>query len=173
MFPETYFIIIRNRPKQCQRIAQQASIGTMRGAFWGTREDEVELFWNDGWKMAFSRNKRNFWITRVTMTSWRSKFSTSAKTDVHKRPWLYCQFAFHIGLPDAFCKNTETAAIFSTVPDLSFVVIRKRHREHKETMSIVKPQLILPVFWLAHYISVCGVCVLRDNHTKDCVNSSK
>ena len=34
------------------------------------------------------------------------------------------------------------------------VVFRNRHRENRETISIVKPQL-LPVFWLAHYISVC------------------
>ena len=45
-------------------------------------------------------------------------------------------------------------AILSIVPDLSCVVIRKRHRENRKTMSIVTPQF-LPVFWLANYISVC------------------
>jgi len=30
-----------------------------------------------------------------------------------------------------------------TVPDLSCVVFRKRHRENRETVSIVKPQLII------------------------------
>jgi len=44
-------------------------------------------------------------------------------------------------------------AILSTVPDLNCVVIRKRHRENRETMSIVTPQF-LPVFWLAPYTSV-------------------
>jgi len=55
-------------------------------------------------------------------------------------------------------------AILSTEPDLSRVVIRKRQRENRETISIVKPQLInLPVFWLIRYISVCE---WRDNRTK-------
>jgi len=43
-------------------------------------------------------------------------------------------------LPDAFCKNTGHF-ILSTAPNLSSVVIRKRHRENRETMSIVIPQL--------------------------------
>jgi len=33
-------------------------------------------------------------------------------------------------------------AILSTAPDLSCVVIRKRHRENRETISIVKRQFI-------------------------------
>jgi len=37
-------------------------------------------------------------------------------------------------------------AISSTVPDLSCVVIRKRHRENRETRSAVKLQLICPYF---------------------------
>jgi len=43
-----------------------------------------------------------------------------------------------VGLPDAFCKNA-----LSTVPDLSCVVFRKRHGKNRETISIVKPQLII------------------------------
>jgi len=40
--------------------------------------------------------------------------------------------------------------------NLCRLVIRKWHRENREIISIVKSQLInLPVFWLAHYISVC------------------
>jgi len=34
-------------------------------------------------------------------------------------------------------------AILSTAPHLSCVVIRKQHRENRETISIVKPQLII------------------------------
>jgi len=34
-------------------------------------------------------------------------------------------------------------AILSTAPDLSYVVIRKWHMENRETISIVKPQLII------------------------------
>jgi len=49
-------------------------------------------------------------------------------------------------------------AILPTVPDLSCDVVRKRHRENRATMSIVKPQLILPVFWLAHFITFGYVC---------------
>jgi len=62
-------------------------------------------------------------------------------------------------------------AILSTAPDLSFVEIRKQNRENRETISIVKPQLIFcPI--LADSLHF-GVCVRRDNRTKDCVNSSK
>jgi len=49
-------------------------------------------------------------------------------------------------------------AFLPTVPDLSCVVVCKRHRENRETMSIVKPQLILPVFWLADFITFRYVC---------------
>jgi len=49
---------------------------------------------------------------------------------------------FYVGLPDAFCKNTGLFDL-STVPDLSCVKFRKRHRENRETISIVKPQLII------------------------------
>jgi len=49
-------------------------------------------------------------------------------------------------------------AILSTAPDQNSVVIRKRHRKNRETMSIVTPQF-LPVFWLARYISVCDVTI--------------
>jgi len=34
-------------------------------------------------------------------------------------------------------------AILSTAPDLSCVAIRKRHRENRETVSVVKPQSIV------------------------------
>jgi len=51
-------------------------------------------------------------------------------------------------------------ASMSTAPDLSCVIIRKRHRENRETISIVKPQLIIcPYFsWLITF----SVCVWRD-----------
>jgi len=51
-------------------------------------------------------------------------------------------------LTDAFCKNTSHFDLL-TVPALSSVVFRKRHRENKETISIVKATINnLPVFWL-------------------------
>jgi len=54
-----------------------------------------------------------------------------------------------LGLPDAFCKNTGHFEL-SSVPDLSCVKFRKRHRVNREIISIVKPQLIIcPYFcWL-------------------------
>jgi len=57
----------------------------------------------------------------------------------------------HIGLPDVFCKNTDHFD-FSTVPDLSCVVFRKRHRENRETISIGKLQLII--------ICLCFGCLI-------------
>jgi len=45
-----------------------------------------------------------------------------------------------LGLPDALCKNTGHFYL-STVPDLSRVVFRKRHRENREIISNVKPEL--------------------------------
>jgi len=59
-----------------------------------------------------------------------------------------------VGLPDAFCKNTGHF-ILSTAPDPSSVVIRKRHRENREKMSIVVPQLFARVL-AGSYISVCA-----------------
>ena len=52
-------------------------------------------------------------------------------------------------------------AILSTAPDLSCVVIRKRHRENRETVSIVKPQLMIcPYFgWLVAFRCVCDVTI--------------
>ena len=52
-------------------------------------------------------------------------------------------------------------AILSTAPDLSCVVIRKRHRENRVTISIVKPQLIIcPYFsWLITFRCVCDVTI--------------
>jgi len=47
-------------------------------------------------------------------------------------------------------------AISPTVPDLSCVVIRKRHRENRETMSIVKSQLIIcPILAGSLHFGVC------------------
>jgi len=37
-------------------------------------------------------------------------------------------------------------AILSTVPDLSLVIIRQRHRENRETISIVKARVFLKAF---------------------------
>jgi len=42
------------------------------------------------------------------------------------------------GLPNAFCKNT--GHFVNSARDLSCVVIRKRHTENRETISIVKRQ---------------------------------
>ena len=55
-------------------------------------------------------------------------------------------------MPDAFCKITGHFD-FSTVPDLSCVVIRKSHKEHRETMSISMPQLIICLYfgWLISF----------------------
>jgi len=51
--------------------------------------------------------------------------------------------------------NRPNRLPWSTVPDLSCVVIRKWHRENREIISIVNPHLTnLPAFWLAP-ISVC------------------
>jgi len=51
--------------------------------------------------------------------------------------------------------------IFSTVPDLIFVAIRMRHRENRETISIVKPQLIIFLYfdWLITFRCVCDVTI--------------
>jgi len=48
--------------------------------------------------------------------------------------------------------------ILSTAPDLSCVVIRKRHRK-AETISLEATINNLAVFWLAHYTSVCDVSI--------------
>jgi len=50
-------------------------------------------------------------------------------------------------------------AILSTAPDLSRVVIRKRQTENRETISIVKRQLIIcPYFgWFVTFRCVCDV----------------
>jgi len=52
-------------------------------------------------------------------------------------------------------------AILLTAPDLSCVVIRKRHRENRETISIVKQQLIIcPYFgWFIIFRCVCDVSI--------------
>jgi len=50
-------------------------------------------------------------------------------------------------------------AILSTAPDLSCVVIRKRHRETRETISMVKPQLtICPILADSLHFGVCVKC---------------
>ena len=67
------------------------------------------------------------------------------------------------GLSDAFCKNTGHFDL-STVPGLSYVVFRKRHRENRKTISIVLqlPQLQLPCV-LADSLHF-GVCVACQPH---------
>ena len=51
-------------------------------------------------------------------------------------------------------------AILSTVRDLSCVVIRKRHRGKRETISIAKPQLICPYFgWIITFRCVCDLTI--------------
>jgi len=60
--------------------------------------------------------------------------------------WQHKSNMAQLGLPDAFCKNTGHFDL-STVPDLSCVVFRKRHSENKERISIVKPQLIICLYF--------------------------
>ena len=53
-------------------------------------------------------------------------------------------------------------AILPTVPDISCVVIRKRHRENRETMSIVSSHnlIICPYFgWPITFWCVCDVTI--------------
>jgi len=56
-------------------------------------------------------------------------------------------------------------AILPTAPDLRCVVIRKRHRENRETISIVKRQLMIcPYFgWL---VTLQCVCVTLQSHQR-------
>jgi len=63
-----------------------------------------------------------------------------------------------LGLPDAFCKNTGHF-VNNVISTVICVVIRKRHRENRESMSIVKPQLISSPGSL-HF----GVCVTCQSH---------
>ena len=53
----------------------------------------------------------------------------------------------------------KVPAILSTAPDLSCVVIRKRHRENRETISIIKRQLMICPYcgWLVIFRYVCDV----------------
>ena len=55
-------------------------------------------------------------------------------------------------------------AILSTAPDLSCVVIRKRRGENKETISIVKRQLLISRI-LADSLHF-GVCVTLQSHQR-------
>jgi len=67
-----------------------------------------------------------------------------------------------LGLPDAFCKNTGHFDL-STVPDLKRVVFRKRHRENRATISIVRPQLIICLHfgWLITFRCVRDAKIAR------------
>jgi len=51
--------------------------------------------------------------------------------------------------------------ILSPAPDLSCVVIRKRHRENRVTISIFKPQLIICLCfgWFVTFRCVCNVTI--------------
>ena len=54
----------------------------------------------------------------------------------------------------------KISAILPTAPDLSCVVIRKRHRENKDNeycYAIIMSQYHnnVPAFWLIRYTSVC------------------
>ena len=77
-------------------------------------------------------------------------------------PSFFLNFPFkfvwltYVGLPNAFCKN-----ILSTALDLSSVAIRKRHRKNPETISIVKPQLIIFPYlrWFVTFRCVCDVTI--------------
>jgi len=51
-------------------------------------------------------------------------------------------------------------AILSTAPDLSCVVIRKPHKENRETISIIKPRLIIcPILADSLHFGVCDVTI--------------
>jgi len=59
------------------------------------------------------------------------------------------------GLPDVFYKNTSCFVNSARSKALlSCVVIRKWYRENREIINIIRPQLIISVFWLAHDILV-------------------
>jgi len=87
-----------------------------------------------------------------------------------KNPLLHpqkiaCSYTYelhlHLGLPDAFCKNTGHFDL-STVPDLSCVVFRKQHRYNRVTVGIVKQQLLICLY-LAGSLHF-SVCVGRKSH---------
>ena len=61
---------------------------------------------------------------------------------------------FSLGLPDAFFK---IPAILSTVPELSCVVIRKQHRENRETITIVNQQYFFRILAGSLHFGVCDV----------------
>ena len=48
-------------------------------------------------------------------------------------------------------------SILSTAPDLSYVVVRKQHRESTETISIVKPQSYPYFGWFITFRSVIAL----------------
>jgi len=65
----------------------------------------------------------------------------------------------------------KTPAILSTAPDLSCVVIRKRHRDIRDNQYC--SATINNLTYFGWFVTFRCVCVWRDNRTKDCVNSSK
>jgi len=53
-------------------------------------------------------------------------------------------------------RSVKIPAILSTAPDLSCFVIRKQHRERREAISIVKPQLIIcPILADSLHFGLC------------------
>jgi len=58
--------------------------------------------------------------------------------------------------------TVSTTSLLLTLPDLSCVVFRKRLGENIETISIVKPQLIIfPYFgWLITFRCMCDVIIV-------------
>jgi len=80
-----------------------------------------------------TRYKRDDEVTRYKRDSERATFPEAA--GVIKHSTMRCQVRF-----------VKIPAILSTVPGLSCVVFRKRQKEDRATISIVKSQLIiLPV----------------------------
>ena len=84
----------------------------------------------------------------ISPLHWFGNFKTSGRLAVE--------------LPDAPCKNTGHVYL-SIVPDQICVVILKRHRENRDTMSIVKPQLLIcPYFhWFITFRCVCDMTIAQ------------
>jgi len=108
----------------------------------------------------FAQNYEKNWIQlfQQFIGSISLKFLLETRLQPESFDTLDNLLGFRVGLLDAFCKNTGHFDL-SAAPNLSCVAFRKRHRENRETISIVKPQLIIcPYFgWLIAFRCVCDV----------------
>jgi len=79
-------------------------------------------------------------------------------SDYYKNNLYRFQRGHRLGLADAFCKNTGHF-VNSVISTVICIVIRKRHRENRETVSIVKSQLAICPYigWLITFWCVCDV----------------